>query len=595
MIFPRNINLLCLFLMIGLRCLSQAPEKISYVDSISSYLYNDSEKASYFLHKYIKVTKEKNDVDNLIALYSTLAISHEVMNNRDSTLFYYYKSLSLIDKPSQIIQYKYSIASIYREEYRFKEAFLLYNQIFDLAKKEKMNHVIENVKFSIKSLKNDLGHKEETLPILKAKYQAQKENDEGTLKYIRKKLIKALCDNKNYALANNLIDEGIDDALKKNNKEILFYMYKFRSKIDLDLKNHKEAIKNANLALENAIPLKNSHFINEAHYRLAEIFLQTDKPKQAEVYLNKVVSSLSTEKALDQSRYYKLLAETYSKLGDSKQSNTYFVKHIKEKDKASQKRLEALESIHDMTLKEQASDLKNSFGLELNEEIQEKEKLKKTNWAWTGISGTLLVAIIALFFFFRTKSIKNQKRFDSLMVKIKDYEERKAEENKAKLNTKIIKEAAIKEEHLELSQSIENKPITKEDKSNSKVELESTYVIDDKKVQEILNKLQNLEDKMYFLRQDCTMHNMAKKLKTNTSYLSKIINTHLDKSFSTYINELRINHAIIELKNNKRMRSYSVKGIAEEMGYKNADAFSRYFRAATGISPSVYIKKIQEI
>lgn len=108
-------------------------------------------------------------------------------------------------------------------------------------------------------------------------------------------------------------------------------------------------------------------------------------------------------------------------------------------------------------------------------------------------------------------------------------------------------------------------------------------------------KIQKLEDKQYYLRQDCTMHNMAKKLKTNTSYLSKIVNTHLEKSFSTYINELRINHAILELKNNKRLRSYSVKGIAEEMGYKNADAFSRYFKAATGISPTVYIKKIQEI
>jgi len=88
---------------------------------------------------------------------------------------------------------------------------------------------------------------------------------------------------------------------------------------------------------------------------------------------------------------------------------------------------------------------------------------------------------------------------------------------------------------------------------------------------------------------------MAKKLKTNTSYLSKIINNHLDKSFSIYINELRINYAILELKNNKRLRQYSVKAIAEDMGYKNADAFSRYFRAATGISPSVYIKKIDKI
>jgi YesN/AraC family two-component response regulator len=115
------------------------------------------------------------------------------------------------------------------------------------------------------------------------------------------------------------------------------------------------------------------------------------------------------------------------------------------------------------------------------------------------------------------------------------------------------------------------------------------------KIQEILSKIEYLEEKKYYLKQECTMHNMAKRLKTNTSYLSSIINNHLNKTFSNYINELRINYAILELKNNKRLRSYSVKAISEEIGYKSADSFSKYFKEATGLTPSVYIKKISTL
>ncbi|WP_414674310.1 helix-turn-helix domain-containing protein [Maribacter sp.] len=42
------------------------------------------------------------------------------------------------------------------------------------------------------------------------------------------------------------------------------------------------------------------------------------------------------------------------------------------------------------------------------------------------------------------------------------------------------------------------------------------------------------------------------------------------------------------------MRSYSVKAIAEEIGYKSADSSSKYFKKNTGLSPSSYIKKFNK-
>ena len=173
------------------------------------------------------------------------------------------------------------------------------------------------------------------------------------------------------------------------------------------------------------------------------------------------------------------------------------------------------------------------------------------------------------------------------MVKVNKYEKNKENEL---LPIKHLTEAVNKEQ--------DQKLIIKEKKPQNKVIEDtesSTYIIDDDKIKEILSKIKQLEDKKYYLKQDCTMHNMAKRLKTNTSYLSNITNNHLNKTFSNYINELRIDYVILELKNNKRLRSYSVKAISEEIGYKSADSFAKYFKEATGLTPSVYIKKINRI
>lgn len=123
---------------------------------------------------------------------------------------------------------------------------------------------------------------------------------------------------------------------------------------------------------------------------------------------------------------------------------------------------------------------------------------------------------------------------------------------------------------------------------------DATFTLTDERINDILEKLKKLEQQKYFLRRDCTLHNAAKKLKTNTAYLSRIVNNELGKSFSSYINELRMSYIISELKSNSRLRAYSISAIADEIGYKSPDSFSKYFKEATGISPAVYIRKIEK-
>jgi len=109
----------------------------------------------------------------------------------------------------------------------------------------------------------------------------------------------------------------------------------------------------------------------------------------------------------------------------------------------------------------------------------------------------------------------------------------------------------------------------------------------------ILNELQSFEKKKQFLYRNITISSLAKKLNTNSKYLSKVINTHKQKSFVSYINELRIEHVIQKLKQEPKFRLYNIKAIAGDVGFNSDAAFSKAFYKKTGIYPSYFIKKLE--
>lgn len=110
----------------------------------------------------------------------------------------------------------------------------------------------------------------------------------------------------------------------------------------------------------------------------------------------------------------------------------------------------------------------------------------------------------------------------------------------------------------------------------------------------ILEQLEAFEDNKRFLDEKTTLGNLANMFNTNSSYLSKVINHYNGKNFSTYLSDLRIEHCINTLKTDKILRSYTIKAIATEMGFKNSESFSKAFFKKTGIYPSFFIKQIEK-
>ena len=120
----------------------------------------------------------------------------------------------------------------------------------------------------------------------------------------------------------------------------------------------------------------------------------------------------------------------------------------------------------------------------------------------------------------------------------------------------------------------------------------SQPLIDDKTVADILKKLKKLEESQFYLNPKYNLYATAKKIETNTTYLSTILNVHQKMTFTEYINALRITYAIDRLQTDEQFRHYTVKAIAKEVGYKSHSPFSRAFKAKTGLNPSEYIKNL---
>ncbi|PWG06337.1 helix-turn-helix domain-containing protein [Polaribacter aquimarinus] len=120
------------------------------------------------------------------------------------------------------------------------------------------------------------------------------------------------------------------------------------------------------------------------------------------------------------------------------------------------------------------------------------------------------------------------------------------------------------------------------------------YNIDNQLEKEILKGIIDLKRNNYFLETGFNIQNLANQLNTNTSYLSYIINKEFNKSFKEYLIQLRIEYLIEKLKTNKEYKKFTIKSLAEEVGYTNASAFTRAFKKYKGITPSEFIKGLNQ-
>lgn len=96
-----------------------------------------------------------------------------------------------------------------------------------------------------------------------------------------------------------------------------------------------------------------------------------------------------------------------------------------------------------------------------------------------------------------------------------------------------------------------------------------------------------------YLDQNISLEAVALELSINKSYLSRLINTELGKSFSEFVNELRIDEAK-EFLTNPKFENYTLVSIGLEAGFSSKSSFNSIFKKYTGLTPSEFKKSFNE-
>ena len=93
---------------------------------------------------------------------------------------------------------------------------------------------------------------------------------------------------------------------------------------------------------------------------------------------------------------------------------------------------------------------------------------------------------------------------------------------------------------------------------------------------------------------DFSLERLAALIGSNSRYVSQIINDTYNKNFRAFVNEYRIKEARRRLMNTEQYGNYTIKAIAESVGYKSHTSFIDIFKKTTGINPSIYQKLAKE-
>jgi AraC-like DNA-binding protein len=116
-----------------------------------------------------------------------------------------------------------------------------------------------------------------------------------------------------------------------------------------------------------------------------------------------------------------------------------------------------------------------------------------------------------------------------------------------------------------------------------------------KAADELHQQLTSLMDReSTFTESDLTLTELAKRLNVHPNHLSQVINEKEGKNFFDYINSLRTEE-FKKLVSDPRNQKFTLLSLAFECGFNSKSSFNKYFKKATGISPSDYLKQIRSV
>lgn len=111
--------------------------------------------------------------------------------------------------------------------------------------------------------------------------------------------------------------------------------------------------------------------------------------------------------------------------------------------------------------------------------------------------------------------------------------------------------------------------------------------LEDAEVESLLAKMEKLMEKEKLYRDpNLSLGRLAKRLHTSPHRLSQLLNDNLQKRFTQFINEYRIEEAKIMLKSDNQLK---MEVVAEECGFNSPSTFYTAFKKFTNTTPARYM------
>ena len=361
-----------------------------------------------------------------------------------------------------------------------------------------------------------------------------KQNTDSATFYNRLGYVNSKRYKNDYYLALFILNEGANQTLKKNYNIAI-------DSIDIALPKLKKMSDIGNNILASY------YYYGKAYQGLNNSYKAVENYKRVDSIYQK--SKKITPEFMDG---YRFLIDYYKKT-DDKEKQLYYINTLMEIDSSFHKNYKILtQKIHK--------------DYDIPHLMREKESIidslkgdQKFNYYIIGV----LILVVLVTVVFGIKQVQQKKKFKQLF------------DNLIATTPEAVEPLVV----LELN--------TEESKHT--LDISADIVID------IKTKLKLFEEEKRYKNASISIQTLAQDFNTNAKYLSGIINYTFEKSFTHYINDLRIDQIVQDLKNNKNLRKYTIIGIAEEAGFNTGESFSKAFLKRTGIKPSYFIKELNKL
>lgn len=520
-------------------------------------------RAFQFLKIYITLAKENRNYPHLVQAYKDAVYfsndSKDKLKYADSTI-----SGAILSKNNDLISDAYlGKGIIYYFNYkRYKPALDEYLTACRYSEYSKNEYLKNEILYHLGIVKSHLGYCDSAL------LHFQKAND-YFYKELQKKAHPNLIFNnkkgyyntlhriivcqrnlKNYKSIDSLINLGIVQTQNSTDYQQEYgYFLKEKGIEEFRQKKYSNALKDLQKSLKPIAHIKDFTWATVDHFYIGKSYLALDNVLKAIAHFQKVDSVFQKHDFIlpELRENYELLIDYYKNEKDV-HKELYYTIQLSKADRIITKYFPYMSAtIH------RKYDTKT---LQADKESLER----KTSWGKRIILMLLLIAVLLGLLIFRKYKI----------------------EKKNKINYKILEDKILSNAYFAPQ------------KAECSAKEDDRCTLNDELVFTILDKLKSFEKRSGFIEHGLTINKLAHKLRTNSTYLSQIINEHKGVNFNRYLTELRINYITDKLYNDKIYLNYKIETLAEMCGIASRTNFSNLFREINGMRPTDFIKKRQK-